>query len=205
MFNKYILFFIHTTLNLYNKLCLFLFKLYFSPYFYRTYKGDIIECKYINYDYYISNDISAMVIYEGTDQLVVTYECDKLYNCYNRLIVNPDKYVLRPSYTYTNYVFMNISLLIEDIQLTMYLRTPQYNFYICDNVINSDFIIFYLQHILRIVSQKQYLFDPFHVDNLTYKLTILDHCFKQHNLTQNDSVILHKNTFTITHKNNKQE
>jgi len=146
-----------------------------------------------------------MVIYEETDQLVVTYECDKLYNCYNRLIVNPKKYVLRPSYTYTNYVFMNISLLIEDIQHTLYLRTPQYNFYVCDNVINSDFILFYLQHILRIVSQKQYLFDPFNVDNLTYKLTILDHCFKQHNLTQNDSVILHKNTFTITHKNNKQE
>ena len=182
-----------------------LFKLYFSPYYYRTYKGDIIECEYIQYDCSISKDTTAMVVYEETNQLIVTYECDKLYNCYNRLIYNPEKYLLTPNHVYTNYVFMNISLLIEGYQLTLYLRNSNYNFYVCDNIINSDFILFYLQTILQIVPQKQYLFNPFHIDNLSYKLIILDHCFKEHNLTENDTIILHKNTFTVTHKNNKQE
>lgn len=205
MFYKYILFFIHKILSLYNKLCLFIFKLYFSPFFYRTYKGDIIDCEYIKYDHVVSKDTSAMILYQESEQLIVTYECDKLYNCYNRIIYKPDNYLLTPNHPYTNYVFMNISLSIEDYQLTLYLRTPQYNFYMCNNVINSNFILFYLQSILRIVPQKHYLYNPFHIDNLSYKLIILDHTFKEHTLTQNDAIILHKNTFTVTHKNNKKE
>jgi hypothetical protein len=171
---------------------MFLFKLYFSPYFYRTYKGDIIVCEKIKYGSLIST---------YTKQLIVTYECDKIYNCYNRIIYNPNNYLLTHIHDYTNYVFMNITLLIENYpQFTLYLRTPQYNFYICDNVINSDFILFYLYNILKVIPKSLY-----YINNLTYKLMILDHSFKQHNLTEEDTIVLCKNTFNITHKNNNEE
>lgn len=171
---------------------MFLFKLYFSPYFYRTYQGGIIAREKLNYDCLIST---------YSEQVIVTYECDKLYNCFNRLIYNPDNYLLTYNHTYTNYVFMNITVLLDDYpQFTLYLRTPQYNFYICDNVINSNFILFYLQNILKVIPQN-----PYYVNNLPYKLIILDHTFREHKLTEDDTIILHKNTFTITHKNNNKE
>ena len=169
---------------------MFLFKLYFSPYYYKTYNGDIVECNYIKYDCNISS---------YSKKLIVTYECDKLYNCYNRIICKPQNYVLTPKHAYTNYVFMNITLFIEEYQLTIYLRTQQYNFYVCENTINSDFILFYLQNILRIFPLKQDL------NIQPYKLIIIDHCFKEHILTENDTLILHKNTFSVIRKNNKDE
>ena len=191
MLYKYILFFIHKILRLYNKVSMFLFKLYFSPYFYRTYKGDIVVYEKIKYDSLISTH---------TKQLIVTYECDKLYNCYNRIIYNPSNYLLTHIHNYTNYIFMNITLVIENYpQFTLYLRTPQYNFYICDNVINSDFILFYLYNILKVIPKNLY-----YINNLTYKLMILDHSFKKYNLTEDDTIVLCKNTFTITDKNNKE-
>ena len=181
-----------------------IFKLYFTPYFYRTYNGVICKCEYITYDHVISQD-NPSCIYQEKGQLIVTNECDKLFNCYNRIIYNPENYILTPNHTYTNYVFMNISLFIDNYQYTLYLRTKQYNFYICDNVITSDFILYFLQAILRVTTQNKYLYNPFYVDNLSYKLIILDHCFKEHTLTKDDTITLHKNTFTITNKNNKQE
>ena len=178
-----------------------LFKLYFCPYYYKTKQGDIVECVYINYH---KNDENIDYINTKNDELIVTCECDKLYNCYNRIIYYPKKYLLTPNPIYTNYVFMNMTLLIEDYQITLYLRTNKYNFYICDNVINSEFILYYLQNIQRIFIQKQYLFNPFHNDNLTYKLIIMDHCFKEYNLTHTDTIILHKNTIEVI-KNIKKE
>ena len=196
---QYILFFIHKCLTLYNKLCLMLFKLYFYPYYYRTNQGDIIKCEYL-----IKKSDWVCINNENNENLIVTYECDKLYNCYNRLIYYPKQYLLSPDPIYTNYVFINITLLVEDCQITMYLRTNKYNFYICENVINSEFILYYLQNMHHMFLQKQYLYNPFNKDNLSYKLIILDHCFKEHNLTQLDTIILHKNTFEVI-KNNKKE
>jgi hypothetical protein len=214
---KYILFFIHKILSLYNKVCMMLFKIYFKPYFYTAYNGDIVGYKYITYIERFSNQNYIPLIERFSRDtsyynfisdnkkqrhLIVTYECDKLYNCYNRIIYNPTNYLLTPIHVYTNYVFMNIILLIESYEFTIYLRTKSYNFYICDNIINSDFILFYLQNILCIF-RKKYLFDPLYKDNLCYKLNILDHNFKQHQLTNNDTMILHKNTFDVI-KNNKE-
>ena len=214
-FYKYILFFIHKILSLYNKVCMMLFKMYFRPYFYTSYNGDIVGCKYITYIERFSNYVPSIERFsrdtmysnfisdnEKQGHLIVTYECDKLYNCYNRIIYNPQNYLLTPVHVYTNYVFTNITLLIENYDFTIYLRTKNYNFYICDNIINSDFILFYLQNILRIF-RKKYLFDPLHKDNLSYELNILDHSFKQHKLTHNDTIILHKNTIEVI-KNNKE-
>ena len=183
MLSKYIYFLIYKILGFYNKLCVMLFKLYFNPFFYKTHNGDIIECKYITYDHLILRNDRSRYIDENQKHLIVTYECDKLYNCYNKTIYNPDQYLITPNHTYTNYVFTNISLSIGDYNLTLYLRTKQYNFYICDNVINCEFILFFLQHILHICMEKQYLFNTFYQDNLSYELVIIDHCFKQHKLT----------------------
>jgi hypothetical protein len=99
---------------------------------------------------------------------------------------------------------VNITLLIEDLEITLYLRTNKYNFYICGNVINSEFILYYLQNIERIFIQKQYLHNPFHNDNLSYKLIIIDNCFKQHTITHTDTIILHKNNIEVI-KNIKKE
>jgi hypothetical protein len=178
--------------------------MYFKPYFYKTNAGDIIDWKYITYDELISRDNQSKCVYENQNQLIVTYECDNLYNCYNRTIFNPERYLLTPNHTYTNYIFMNMTITIEDYTLTLYLRTRQYNFYICGNVINSDFILFYLQNIRHIFMQKQYLFNTFYEGNLSYELTILDHCFKQHKLTNKDTLILHKNTFEVIKNNNNE-
>ena len=184
-----------------------LFKLYFRPYFYRTTQGDIVKCEYINYQ---ANTLITTVskypihINEKKKELIITYECDKLYNCYNRLIYNPENYLLTPNPTYTNYVFMSITLLIEDCEIKMYLRTNKYNFYVCGNVINSDFILYYLQNMHHMFLQKHYLYNPFHKDNLSYKLHILDHCWKEYNLTAKDTILLHKNTYEVI-KNIKKE
>jgi hypothetical protein len=203
MFYNYIFFLIYKILTLYNNVCLTLFKMYFKPYYYKTRAGDIIECKYITYDEIIpSNSYYSTYVYETPQYLMITYECDKSYNCYNRTICDPEKYLLTPHNIYTNYVFTNISLIFEDHNLTLYLRTKQYNFYICNNVINSDFILYYLQNILHIFIEKQYLFNTFYEDNLSYELIIIDHCFKQHKLTHTDTIILHKNTFEVIKNNN---
>lgn len=199
---KYILFIIHNILSLINTLKLFIFKIYFTPYFFRTYKGVIIKCEYIKYDSIILQN-NPLSINQQEKQLIITYECDKLYNCYNRVIYNPENYLLTPNKQYTNYIFTNLTLFVDNCQYTLYLRTKQYNFYVCDNIINSDFIIYYLQSILRIKMENRYLYNPFYIDNLSYKLIILDHCFNQHTLTNIDTLTFHKNTFTITNKNNK--
>ena len=188
MFIKYILFIIHKTLTIYNKVRMTLFKLFFYPYVYLIRNGNIIECKYISHD---------MDMDMNYDNLIVTYECDKLYNRYNRVSNNPQ--ILRINeHIYTNYVFTNITLIIDDRELTIYLRNNHYNFYIVNNIINSDFILFYLKNILRMRLGQKYLHSCYHEDNISYKLIILDNQFKQHTLTNEDSLILYKNTFTIT-------
>jgi hypothetical protein len=203
MFYKYILFFVHKILNFYNKMSLMIFKLYFTPYFYWTCKGEIIKCEYITYDKAISQNNLDILCYNNEGILLITNECDKLYNCYNRVINNIEEYRLTSNYCYTNYIFMNITLIIQEYQFTLYLRTNQYNFYVCDNIINSDFIVYYLRNILGATGQKLYLFNPFCIDGLPYKLNILDHCFNEHTLTNKDTITLHKNTFTITNKSIK--
>lgn len=203
MFYKYILFFVHKILNFYNKMSLMLFKLYFTPYFYWTCKGEIIKSEYITYDKVISLNNLDILCYNNEGILLITNECDKLYNCYNRVINNIEECRLTSNYCYTNYIFMNITLIIQEYQFTLYLRTNQYNFYVCDNIINSDFILYYLRNILGATGQKLYLFNPFCIDGLLYKLIILDHCFNEHTLTNKDTITLHKNNFTITNKSIK--
>lgn len=173
--------------------------MYFTPYFFRTYKGVINKCEYIKYDSIILQN-NPFSVNQKKEQLIITYECDKMYNCYNRVIYNPENYLLTPNHHYTNYVFINITLFIDNCQYTLYLRTKQYNFYICDNIINSDFIIYYLHNILHVKMENIYLHNPYHIDNLSYKLVILDHCFKEHTLTNNNTITLHKNTFTVSNK-----
>ena len=190
MFISTLLYFLNTFLTFYNCISLTLFKLTFFPYYYLIHRGEIIDSTYIVYgDTFISN--------KHTDnEITVTYECDKRYNCCNRIICD-DKgyYIVNNDVNYTNYIFINIMLTIDGEDIVLYLRTNTYNFYICDNVINSEFIIYFINNIMKL--KKKYKPDT------PYVIKILDNCFRQYKMTNTDWLVLHKNDFKIYNNNNK--
>lgn len=190
MFIPTLLYFVNTFLKLYNRICLSLFKLTFFPYCYLIYKGNVIEQTYITYgDTVISKK-------HMDDELTITYECDKQYNCCNRIISDDKEYIFTDNnIKYTNYVFVNITLSIEGEDIVLFLRTNKYNFYICDNVINSDFIFYFINNIMRL--KNKYCLDT------PYVVKIIDNRFKEYKITNTDYLILHKNEFKVYSKNNK--
>jgi len=174
----------------YNRIRLTLFKLTFYPYYYVISQGNIIDNDYIKYGETV---ISQHFLY---NELTITYECDNKYNCFNRVIGNDRGHIFRNNdVNYTNYVFINFTLTINGEDIVLYFRTNNYNFYICDNVINADFLFYFITNIMK-WNKKYKIGTP-------YVITILDHCFKEHKMTHMDYLVLGKNNFKIIKNDTK--
>jgi hypothetical protein len=213
--------------NYYRKFNLLLFSLFFHPYYYRISKyGNIKKYRYISHLY--TETITD-------DELFITYECDTQSQIFNRIIHKDTlriphdskititlsdnmfssylnsrtKITFNPDYT--NFVFTNIILKINDKEFTIYLRTQDYNFYFVGNKLDYTFIRYYVLNIL-----KSNIFSYFyrnmydllyikrminHFSNDThiipYTLTIIDHQFKMLTLNEWDTITFNKKDYVI--------
>lgn len=156
---------------LHNQFNILLFSTFFRAYYYRISKnGRIIKYNYIHHLY---DDDSVKRDY------AITYECDKNYQMFNRIIHNNTpriptgsrmffaydtiftKYkniinlspfpqlTIKYDAIYTKYVFVNIQLRIFDKEFTIYLRSSDYNFYFVGNKIDYSFICYYINNIMK--------------------------------------------------------
>jgi hypothetical protein len=185
----YIVFFqfIVDCFKIYNKISCFLFKLFFYSYYYRVLDGDVISWHYIENEYTLPTN---------TKEKFITYESDNNQRIFNRLIINPWIFNTYTIPLYTDFVFLNVHLLINNRNYTLYLRTNSYNFYICSNVIDASFIIYYLKYILK---DKNCLCDV--NIHTKYKLTILDNKFKEIVLNETSIITLFKTHYLINDNN----
>jgi hypothetical protein len=156
----------------------------FFPHCYLIRNGEMTQLTYITYgDTFVDNK-------NQDNELIISYECDKRYNCCNRVICGDKGYFFTNNdIKYTNYVFVNITLTIDGEDIVIHLRTNNYNFYICDNVINSMFIIYFINNMMKL--KKKYSMDT------PYVVKILDNCFREYKMTNTDYLILSKNEFKI--------
>ena len=97
----------------------------------------------------------------------------------------PTKYDL--NYELSNISFISFKLITDSNEHTIKLSTPEYNFYIVNNVINFEFIKYYLNTYLNIKL----------LDDDEYKIEIVDDSVNFHNINKTNEIIFQKDSYTI--------
>lgn len=107
-------------------------------------------------------------------------------NNYNKICYfPPTKYDLM--YEVSNVSFISFKVTVNSIEYTVKLSTPEYNFYIVNNVINAEFIKYYFNKYLNIHL----------LDDIDYTIEIVDDSVNFVTLNKNNSLIFQKDTYII--------
>jgi hypothetical protein len=107
-------------------------------------------------------------------------------NNYNKIcFYPPTKYDL--NYDVSKVAFISFKVIVNSNEYTIKLSTPEYNFYIVNNVINFEFIKYYLNTYLHIQL----------LDNDDYKIEIVDDCVNFITLNKNSEIIFQKDNYII--------
>jgi hypothetical protein len=195
LFNKYINCYLKKILDNYNKF----FNNYSTIEFYNegvlfrtnyifksntTCKEKIIELKKIieplDYDF---------IIYSEKD-----YEMDKI----NKVFYSHFPQLF--DYTISNIKFLSFFLYYNNTSIEIELFNQIYNYYIINNIINKQFIIYYL---LNIKKMKDFSFNCF--SEFKYKLQLIDHNVNILHLDETDEIIIEKKNYIIRKIKNKED
>jgi phage terminase large subunit-like protein len=93
-------------------------------------------------------------------------------------------------YDVSNIKFISINLIHNNNTYQILLKTPEYNFYIVDNIIDATFFKYYL---VNIVKEKNNGLD----NNFSYTLEIMDHNVNMFTLNEKQSIIFKKDSYDI--------
>jgi len=93
-------------------------------------------------------------------------------------------------YEVSNIKFISINLIHNNNTYQILLKTPEYNFYIVDNIIDASFFKYYLVAMLK---EKNNELD----NNFSYTLEIMDHNVNMFTLNEKQSIIFKKDSYDI--------
>jgi len=102
------------------------------------------------------------------------------------------------NYEVSNIKFIAINLTHNNKTYQIQLKTPEYNFYIVDNVIGKTFFNYYLVNIIKVVNSSL-------DSNFKYNLEIMDHNVNMFTLNENQSIIFKKDSYDILQSNTTRE
>jgi hypothetical protein len=107
-------------------------------------------------------------------------------NNYNKIcFYPPTKYNL--NYDLSKVAFISFKVIIDSNEYTIKLSTPEYNFYVVNNVINFEFIKYYFNTYLNMKL----------LDDVEYTIEIVDDCINFHNMKKSNELIFQKDTYII--------
>ena len=155
--------------------------------------GDVLENVTINQNN-PSNSINDFFKYENFDVIIYHDFNKNIFTVtYNK---NNIPYHLNECvYQYTNFKFIQIEVNIRDISFLIDLKTDNYNFYIIDNFIDSNLIIYILK---TYYSNKIENMD--NEDLMNYSLKMIDHEVNVIEINNTDILYFHQNNYIITKK-----
>jgi hypothetical protein len=132
------------------------------------------ELKNINHDELIQHDF--VILSEKTlDKNIV----NKIH--YNRLLTDLD-------YIFSTIKFMSINVTYNNNTYPIELKTDNYNYYIVNNYINSNFVKYYLTNMLNVKIDN---------DNFNYVISLIDHNVNFINLSHKDYIKILENDYEI--------
>jgi hypothetical protein len=102
------------------------------------------------------------------------------------------------NYEVSNIKFIAINLTYNNNTYQIQLKTPEYNFYIVDNIIGKTFFNYYLVNILKVVNSSL-------DSNFKYNLEIMDHNVNMFTLNENQVIIFKKDSYDIFQSNITRE
>ena len=104
----------------------------------------------------------------------------------------------KTQYEVSNIKFIAINLTHDNNTYPIQLKTPEYNFYIVDNIIGATFFKYYLVNILKVINNDL-------DSNFTYSLDIMDHNVNMFTLNEKQSVIFKKDNYNLLQSNITRE
>lgn len=104
----------------------------------------------------------------------------------------------KTQYEVSNIKFIAINLTHNNNTYQIQLKTPEYNFYIVDNIIGATFFKYYLVNILKVINNDL-------DSNFTYSLDIMDHNVNMFTLNEKQSVIFKKDNYNLLQSNMTRE
>jgi len=109
-------------------------------------------------------------------------------NNYNKIcFYPPTKYDL--NYELSKVAFISFKVIIDSNEYAIKLSTPEYNFYVVNNVINFEFIKYYFNTYLHMKL----------LDDVEYTIEIVDDAVNFCNIKKANVIVFEKDTYIIKH------
>jgi hypothetical protein len=96
----------------------------------------------------------------------------------------------------TNFTFISLQLSYKDNNYNIDLKNDKHNFYFVNNVLDKNFFTYYLKYILNLDNLEK---------DISYKLELLDQDVNMRYLTENHSIILNKQDYSIINLNDGED
>ena len=155
--------------------------------------GDLLEKIIVNQNN-LSKSINDFFKYENFDIIIYHHFNKNIFMItYNKNNIPFD--LNECDYHYTNFKFIQIEVNIRDISFLIDLKTEEYNFYITDNFIDSNLIIY----ILKTYYSKK-IENLNNEDLMNYTLKIIDHEVNVIEINNTDILYFHQSNYIITKK-----
>jgi hypothetical protein len=152
------------------------------------YKNDVLY-HYLNInDYTKIDDIKNILLCDSSlDYIVIIKTSENMKNMFvcNASYLNNENFNL--DLVESNVKFISLNVVYNENNYKVELRNNKYNFYIVHNKINNIFIRYYLKHILKTEIK----------DDFKYVIELLDNNVNFINLTNEESIIIEKDTYVI--------
>jgi hypothetical protein len=125
---------------------------------------------------------SELVVMKKRDYKMIVYNDALNKICFYQPISKIDV-----KYELSNISFISFKIIIQDTEYSIKLWSNEYNFYIVNNIINSQWVKYYFQ---------KYLGKHF-MDTDKYTIDIIDDKVQQITLTENESILIEKDSYKI--------
>jgi hypothetical protein len=125
---------------------------------------------------------SELVVMKKRDYKMIVYNDALNKICFYQPISKIDV-----KYEVSNISFISFKITIQDTEYNIKLWTNEYNFYIVNNIINAQWVKYYFQKYLG-----KHL-----MDTDKYTIDIIDDKVKQLTLTENESILIEKESYKI--------
>jgi hypothetical protein len=185
-YEKIIILILYNCVFYYSKIQMYFMKLNFikSYFLIKPYDIEFIQNGQIVYKTYKSK-LELITEKEIPSFDFIIYSDNQLYN---DIPVNKIIYYSIPqdfNYIKTNFKFIVIQLLHQNITNNIVLSNNKYNYYIINNLINDKFLLYFLNNV-----------ENYNITKLTdYNLQIMDHNINQFSLSPTDNLLFNKDDY----------
>jgi hypothetical protein len=151
----------------------------------------------------LSQELSNTInIQKFNKNLIIISELSNATNkCINKKIIcSLDLENCDRKFVASEITFIALYLNYNDVRYNINLKTDNFNYYLVGNVINLDFLRYYVKYVLNDTT-----FIIKDTDTASYKLELMDHNVNMIELNAEQSIIIEKNGYNITNTKNSDE